>query len=327
VRRRDLLALLSSTAALSPLLGRAQQKPMPVIGWLSPGSASARPTRLSFLDGLAETGYVEGTNVTIEYRWAEGQYNRLPGLAADLVRRRVALIITAGATPTALAAKEATETIPIVFVLGSDPVQFGLVRSLARPGGNLTGVTVIDIELIGKAFELLHELIPNAKRVGVLVNPNNLLIDAQTKASRIAAHDLDVDLLILNASNQSEIDLAFTALLEQRAGGLLVTGEPFFFGLVRDQLIALAARHAIPTIYMYRLFPAAGGLMSYGTSLADGYRIAGIYAGRILRGERPENLPVQQSTRVELTVNLKTAKQLGLSVPQSILARADEVIE
>jgi len=257
MNRRELLSMIGG-ASLLPIAASAQQKVMPVIGWLSPGSLeTARPSRLSFLDGLAETNYVEGTNVTIEYRWAEDQYNRLPGLAAELARRRVALIITAGATPTALAAKAATETIPIVFVLGSDPVKFGLVRSLARPGSNLTGVTIIDVELIGKAFELLLELTPSAKTVGVLVNPNNLLIDAQIKASRIAAHNLDVDLLILNASNQSDIELAFTTLLEQRAGALLVTGEPFFFGPARDRLIELAARHAIPTVYMYRLFPAA----------------------------------------------------------------------
>jgi len=239
----------------------------------------------------------------------------------------VAVIVTGGATPTALAAKAATETIPIVFVLGSDPVQFGLVKSLARPGGNVTGVTVLDVELIPKAFELLHELAPAATTIALLVNPNNPLIETQRRGSQIAAHNLGVHLLVLNASSQSEIDAAFITLVEQRADALLVTGEPLFFGTVRDQLIALAARHAVPTIYQFRQLTEAGGLMSYGTSLADAQRISGVYAGRILRGERPADLPVQQSTKVELVVNLKTAHALGLTIPPSILARADEVIE
>ena len=244
-----------------------------------------------------------------------------------MVDRQVAVIVTGGATPTALAAKAATGTIPIVFVLGSDPVQFGLVQSLARPGGNVTGVTVLDVELVPKAFELLHELVPAAATIAVLVNPNNLLVEAQARGSQIAAHNLGVDLLVLNASSQSEIDAAFTTLVEQRADALLVTGEPLFFGTARDQLIALAARHAVPTIYQFRQLTVAGGLMSYGTSLADAQRISGVYAGRILRGERPADLPVQQSTKVELVINLKTAQALGLTVPPSILARADEVIE
>ena len=244
-----------------------------------------------------------------------------------MVDRQVAVIVTGGATPTALAAKAATGTIPIVFVLGSDPVQFGLVQSLARPGGNVMGVTVLDVELVPKTFELLHELVPAAATIAVLVNPNNLLVEAQARGSQIAAHNLGVDLLVLNASSQSEIDAAFTTLVEQRADALLVTGEPLFFGTARDQLIALAARHAVPTIYQFRQLTEAGGLISYGTSLADAQRISGVYAGRILRGERPADLPVQQSTKVELVVNLKTAEALGLSVPPTILALADEVIE
>jgi putative ABC transport system substrate-binding protein len=327
MKRRDLL-ILGGAAVASPLAAHAQQKAMPVVGFLSPGVLkSAGAFRAAFLDGLAETGYVEGRNVAIEYRWAEGQYDQLPRLAGELVRREVSVIITAGATPTALAAKAATETIPIVFVLGSDPVQFGLVKSLARPGGNVTGVTVLDVELIAKAFELLHELVPAATTIGVLVNPNNLLFEAQTRASQMAARNLGVHLLVLNASSQSEIETAFTTLAEERAGALLVSGEPLFFGLARDQLIALTARHAVPTVYQYRLFPAIGGLMSYGTSLGDAARLGGVYSGRILKGEKPADLPVQQSTKIELVINLKTAKALGLTVPQSMLARADEVIE
>ena len=226
-----------------------------------------------------------------------------------------------------LAAKSATETIPIVFVLGSNPVQFGLVKSLARPGGNVTGVTVLDVELIPKGFELLHELMPAATTIGVLVNPNNLLIEAQKREAQIAARNLGVRLLILNAGSQSEIETAFTALVDQRASVLLVTGEPLFLGTAKQQLIGLAARHAVPTVYQYPQFTADGGLMGYGTSLADAYRISGSYVGRILMGAKPADLPVQLSTKVELAVNLKTARALGLTVPPSILARADELIE
>jgi putative ABC transport system substrate-binding protein len=325
MRRREFITLLGSATAW-PLTARAQQPAIPVVGYLSPGTlVSANPFRAAFLDGLMETGYVEGRNVAIEYLWAEGQYDRLLSLAGELVRRQVSVIVTAGATPTALAAKAATETIPIVFVLGSDPVQFGLVKSLARPGGNVTGVTVLDVDLIAKAFEMLHELVPAATTIGVLVNPNNLTVEAQKRGSQIAARNLGVHLLVLNASSQSEIDAAFTTLVEQRVGALLVTGEPFFNGAARDQLITLAALHAVPTVYQNLTAP--DGLMSYGTSLADAYRLSGVYTGRILRGEKPGDLPVQQSTRVELAINLKTAKALGLTVPTSILVRADKVIE
>jgi putative ABC transport system substrate-binding protein len=325
MRRREFITLLGSATAW-PLTARAQQPAIPVVGYLSLGTlVSANPFRAAFLDGLMETGYVEGRNVAIEYLWAEGQYDRLLSLAGELVRRQVSVIVTAGATPTALAAKAATETIPIVFVLGSDPVQFGLVKSLARPGGNVTGVTVLDVDLIAKAFEMLHELVPAATTIGVLVNPNNLTVEAQKRGSQIAAHNLGVHLLVLNASSQSEIDAAFTTLVEQRVGALLVTGEPFFNGAARDQLITLAALHAVPTVYQNLTAP--DGLMSYGTSLADAYRLSGVYTGRILRGEKPGDLPVQQSTRVELAINLKTAKALGLTVPTSILVRADKVIE
>jgi putative ABC transport system substrate-binding protein len=325
MRRREVMLLIGgATIAARPL--RAQQSAIPLVGYLGPGAPEpGRPLRAAFFDGLAETGYVDGRNVAIEYRFAEGQYDRLPRLAGELVRSQVAIVVT-NSTPAALAAKAATETIPIVFVLGSDPVQVGLVKSLARPGGNVTGVTVLDGELIAKAFELLHELVPAATTIGVLVNPNNLLIEAQTRESQIAARALGVHLLVLNASSQSEIETAFTKLVEQRAGALLVSGEAFFV-TARDQLVALAARHAVPTLYQFREVTAAGGLMSYGTSLADAHRLVGVYSGRILRGEKPADLPVQQSTRVELVINLKTAEALGLTVPPSILARADEVIE
>jgi putative tryptophan/tyrosine transport system substrate-binding protein len=327
MHRRRFIALLGGAIAL-PCVAAAQHKAMPVIGYLNPTSPGvAAPATAAFRQGLSEAGYVEGRNVAIEYRWADGKYDRLPSLAGELVSRQVAVIVTGGATPTALAAKAATGTIPIVFVLGSDPVQFDLVKSLARPGGNVTGVTVLDVELIPKAFELLHELVPTAATIAVLVNPNNLLVETQTGGSQIAAHNLGVHLLVLNASSQSEIDTAFTTLVEQRAGALLVTGEPLFFGTARDQLIALAARHAVPTIYQFRQLAEAGGLMSYGTSLADAQRISGVYAGRILRGERPADLPVQQSTKVELVINLKTTHALGLTAPPSVLARADEVME
>jgi len=324
---REFLLVLGAAILVTHALC-AEQPALPLVGYLGPGAPeSGRSARDAFLDGLAETGYVEGRNVAIEYRWAEGKYDRLPGLARELVSRQVAVIVTGGATPTALAAKAATETIPIVFVLGSDPVQFGLVKSLSRPGGNVTGVTVLDVELLPKAFEMLHELVPAATTIAVLVNPNNMLVEAQTRGSQIAANKLGVHLLVLNASSQSEIDRAFITLVEQRAGALLVTGEPLFFGAARDQIIALAARHAVPTIYQFRQLMAAGGLISYGTSLADAQRISGVYAGRILRGEKPADLPVQQSTKVELAINLKTADALGLTVPPSLLARADEVTE
>jgi len=327
MERRTFIVMILGTAGW-PFALRAQQKAMPMVGYLSPGSPGvAAPATAAFRQGLSEAGYVEGRNVAIEYRWAEGKYDRLPRLAGELVSRQVSVIVTAGGTPTALAAKAATETIPIVFALGSDPVQFGLVKSLARPGGNATGVTVLDVELVPKAFELLHELVPAAATFAVLVNPNNLLVEAQKRGSETAARNLGAQLPILNASSQSEIETAFTTLVEQRAGALLVTGEPLFFGTARHQLIALAARHAVPTIYQFRQLTEAGGLMSYGTSLADAQRISGVYAGRILRGERPADLPVQQSTKVELVINLKTAHALGLTVPPSILARADEVIE
>ena len=326
MRRREVIALLGSTAAW-PLAVRAQQL-RPVIGFLIPTSSDMQSDRLRGLrQGLKETGFVEGENLAVEYRWAEGQYDRLPALAAELVSHPVAVIATVGGTPTALAAKSATATIPIVFVLGSDPVQIGLVKSLARPGGNVTGVTVRDVELIAKGFELLHELIPGATTIGVLVNPKNVLVDAQTRVAQIAARNLGVHLLMVNASSQSEIETAFTTLVDQQASALLVSGDTLFHGTADKQLSGLAARHAVPTLCQYPQFTAAGGLMGYGPSLADAFRIGGEYVGRILKGEKPADLPVQQTTKIELAINLKTAKTLGITIPPTLLARADEVIE
>jgi putative tryptophan/tyrosine transport system substrate-binding protein len=324
--RREFIALLCCTAAW-PLGVRAQQ-PRPVIGFLVP--ASSDDLRLAHLralrEGLKESGFVEGENLTIEYRWAEGQYDRLPTLATELVSRPVAVIVTVGGTPTALAAKSATATIPIVFIVGSDPVQVGLVDSLARPGGNMTGVTLLDVQLIAKGFELLHELVPAATRIGVLVNPTNLLVGAQTRVAQIAARNLGVNLLMMNASSESEIETAFTTLVDQQGSALLVTGDPLFNGTA-DKHLSLAARHAVPTVCQFPQFAAAGGLMGYGASLADAYRLGGGYVGRILKGAKPADLPVQQASKIQLAINLKTARALGLSVPPSLLARADEVIE
>jgi len=324
--RREFIALLGSMAAW-PLAVRAQQL-RPVIGFLIPTPSDMQSDRLRALrEGLRDAGFVEGENLAIEYRWAEGQYDRLPVLAAELVSHPVTVIVTVGGTPTALAAKSATETIPIVFVVGSDPVQIGLVKSLARPSGNATGVTVLDVELIAKGFELLHELIPGVTRIGVLVNPKNLLVEVQTRVAQVAARNLGVHLQMVNASSQSEIETAFIALVDQQASALLVTSDTLFHGTVDKQLSGLAARHAVPTVCQYPQFTAAGGLMGYGASLADAFRIGGGYVGRILKGAKPADLPVQQASKIQLAINLKTARALGLSVPPSLLARADEVIE
>ena len=327
IRRREFIVALGG-AAVWPLTARAQQGAIPVVGWL--GSTSPARTAdilLAFRRGLNEVGYNEGQNVAIEFRWAEDQYNRLPGLVADLVGRQVAVITGVGSTAAALAAKAATETIPVVFVVGTDPVQAGLVASLNRPGGNLTGASILSIDVVQKRLELLHELAPAARTVALLVNPTNSYAMPETSESQAAARTLGLRLHLLNASNEIEIDRAFAALVEQRAGALLVGSDPVFQISLRDQLVALAARHRVPAIYGYRESAAAGGLMSYGTSISDAWRVAGIYTVRILNGEKPADLPVQQSTRVELVINLKTAKALGLDVPPSLLARADEAIE
>jgi len=325
VKRRELLLLFGGAMAASHTL-RAQQKAMPEIGWLSAGSPGSFAPRLAaFRQGLSETGYVEGQNVAIEYRWAEGRFDRLPELAADLVGRKVDVIATSGGDFTAFAAKNATSSIPIVFLAASDPVEEGLVASLARPAGNLTGMTFIGVELWGKRVELISELVPETKALAALMNPKFLGAERNIKAVEEAARAKGLQLRILGAATESEIDAAFTVLAELQARALLV-GAPTFLGQ-REQIAALAARYAIPTIYDWREYVAAGGLISYGTSLNDTYRNLGTYVGKILKGAKPADLPVQQPTRFELVVNLETAKALGLTIPPSILARADEVIE
>jgi putative tryptophan/tyrosine transport system substrate-binding protein len=325
VKRRELMLLLGG-AMTAPHALRAQQKAMPVIGFL--GSSSPDPYApfvAAFHQGLSETGYVEGENATIEYRWAEGRYDRLPALAADLVGRKVDLIATSGGPPSARAAKNATSKIPIVFVVG-DPVEDGLVTSLARPGGNLTGLSLLVVELTPKLLELLSDLVPRARVIVLLVNPNNSNAARIIRDVREAARAKAVQLHILRAGTDSEIEAAFATLVQLQVGALVVGADPFFYSL-RDQLLALAAHHAVPAIYDLREFAAAGGLISYRPSLAAAYRQAGIYAGRILKGAKPADLPVQQPTTFELVVNLKTATSLGLTIPPAILARADEVIE
>jgi putative ABC transport system substrate-binding protein len=326
MRRRDFITRLGSAAFAWPLAARAQQKAMPVIGFLSGASAGPyAPFVAAVHEGLSESGYVEGQNLTIEYRWAEGHYDRLPALAADLVGRNVDAILVGGDEP-ARAAKSATSTIPIVFGIGADPVAAGFVASLARPGANLTGVTIIVAELTPKRFELLSELVPEARVIALLVNPNNANAGHNVQDAQDAARTKGVRLPILNAGTEGEIDVAFAALAQLRAGALLVGADPFFFGR-REQIVALAARYAIPAINFEREFTVSGGLISYGTSLASVYRQIGIYAGKVLKGAKPADLPVQQPTKFELVINLKTAKVLGLTVPQTLLARADEVIE
>jgi putative ABC transport system substrate-binding protein len=326
MRRRDLLALLGGAAALRPLAVRAQQKAMPVIGFLGISNAALYASRITaFRSGLDETGYVEGQNLAIEYRWAEGHYDRLPALAADLVARKVEVIAATGGDAAARAAKAATSTIPIVFTGGADPVGEGLVASLARPGGNLTGISIMSRELTPKRLELLSELVPQARVIALLVNSSSAA-GWITPDMEEAARTKGVQLPIVTAGSESEIDAVFASLVQLQAGGLIVASDPFFSSR-RDQLAALAARHAVPAIYGFRDFAEAGGLISYGTSRAGVYHQLGIYAGKILKGAKPADLPVQQPTAFELVINLKTAKALGLTVPQSLLARADEVIE
>jgi putative tryptophan/tyrosine transport system substrate-binding protein len=325
VRRREFITLLGVTVAW-PLAARAQQPAMPVIGVLStraPGQDPHIPAAL--LEGLKEAGFVEGRNVAIEYRWAAGQYDRLPELAADLVRRQVAVIVTMG-TPAAPAAKAATATIPVVFGIGDDPVQLGLAASLNRPGGNLTGVTTFAAELGPKRLELLHELLPTATILALLVNPTNANAENLSRDVEAAARTRGLQLLVLHAGSERDFDTAFATLLQRRAGGLVIGTDPFFNSR-SEQLAALALRHAVPTIHQFRDFVAAGGLISYGGSLTVTYRLVGAYTGRILSGEKPADLPVQQATKIGLILNLKTAKTFGLTVPLPLLARADEVIE
>jgi len=325
MRRRELLLLLGGMMT-APRAPRAQQKAMPVIGFLHFGSPGPyAPYVAGFQRGLIETGYVEGQNAAIEYRWTEGQYDRLPALAADLVGHKVDVIV-AVSSPSALAAKSATSMIPIVFAGVSDPVGIGLVASLARPGGNVTGFSLFNVELTPKRLELVSELAPQAGVIALLVNPNNPQIDSVMRDVQEAASAKRVQLPILKANTDGEIDAAFATLVELQAGALVVQSDPFF-GSRREQLVALASRYAVPAIYAFREFAASGGLISYGPSLTYALRQVGIYAAKILNGEKPADLPVQQPTTFELVVNLKAAKALGLTVPPSILARADEVIE
>jgi len=335
MRRREFITLVGGSVAAGALAARAQQSTMPVIGFLNSASPSEWAHLVAaFKKGLNEAGYSEGQNVAIEYRWAEGQYDRLPVLATELVRRPVAVLVATGGSISALAAKTATATIPIVFNSGTDPVKLGLVASLDRPGGNATGVSVLTTELGRKRLELLRELVPNAKVIAVLLNPSYLTHPAGVPSGAvIQARDVEAvaravgqQVLLLNANHERDIDAAFATLVEQRVGALLVGSDPFFFGR-RNQLAALAARHVIPAIYEWREFAEAGGLMSYGPSVADAYRLVGVYTGKILKGAKPADLPVQQPTKVELVINLKTAKALGLTIPPTLLTRADELIE
>jgi putative tryptophan/tyrosine transport system substrate-binding protein len=329
MRRREFIAGLGGTAVWStwPLATRAQQPALPVIGWLSNESREVEDFRvIPFRRGLKDFGHIEGQNVAIEYRWADGKYDRLPALAADLVRRQVNVIVVAG-LPPALAARAATATIPIVFQFAGDPVELGIVASLNRPGGNLTGVTSLNVEVAPKQIELVHEVVPMATVIALLVNPANQLQSERTmRDAQVAARTLGLRLHVLHASTERDFDTVFATLDQLRAGALVIAPDPLFAGW-REQLGALTLRHAVPAISQYRDFAAAGGLMSYGTDIPNLYRQVGIYTSRILKGEKPSELPVQQAVKVELVINLKTAKALGLPFPLTLLGRADEVIE
>jgi putative tryptophan/tyrosine transport system substrate-binding protein len=326
MNRRAFITLLGGAAAAWPLAARAQ-KPLAVIGLLhsaTPGSYA--PMTAAFRKSLDEAGYSEGQNLTIEYRWAEGQLDRLPELAADLVRRQVSVIFTGGGSDPSLAAKAATSKIPIVFANGTDPVEAGLVASLNRPGGNVTGITFLNNTLGPKEVEAMHELVPKAAVIAVLLNPKLSTAASQLKDVEMAARALGLQVQVLHASMEQDLDMVFASLLQLRVGGLAIGADAFFFSR-RDQLVGLATRYSVPTVYPWREAVTAGGLVSYGTSITDAYRLAGIYTGRILKGDKPAELPVQRSTKTELVINLKTAKALGLEVPPTLLARADEVIE
>ena len=321
MKRREFITLLGGAAIIWPLVARAQQLALPMVGFINPASPQSYARPLSaFLKGLGETGYVDGHNVAIEYRWAEGRNDRLPAMVADLVHRQVA-VIAATSTSAALAAKAANTTIPIVFEMGDDPVRLGLVASLNQPGGNVTGVTQTNVEVAPKRLQLLHEVIPPARVMVLLVNPADpALAEMTTKEVQAAARTLGLELHVLNASTERDFDAVFAKLIQLRAGG------PFLISR-SEQLAALAARHAVPTIFQYREFAVAGGLLSYGSDITDSYRLAGVYTGRILKGDKPADLPVQQATKVEMIINLKTAKALGINVPNTLIGRADEVIE
>jgi len=325
MRRRGFIALLAGTAAW-PLAVRAAQLALPVVGFLDPTSLDKyAPFVEAFRKGLHEIGLTEGHNLTIEYRWAEGQYARLPELAAELVQRKVAVIVATGITATR-AAKAATSTIPIVFNTGGDPIKFGVVTSFSKPGQNVTGVASLGKILVAKQLEVLNEVVPRADTIAFLVNPNNAVASLDTSDVRAAGDTLGKKLIVVEAGTKGELDKAFITIVEQHGRALVVQTDPFFLGQL-DQIVALAARYAVPAIYYLRDYPAAGGLMSYGTSLSDALRLVGNYTGRILKGEKPGDLPVQQSVKTEFVINLKTARALGLTIPVGLLNAADEVIE
>ena len=328
IGRRELLAAFGGAAAAWPLAARAQQPAMRVLGFMSSRSPSESASEVAaFRRGLAEAGFVEGQNLVIAFRWAEGRYDRLPALAADLVELRVAVLFAAGGPPSALAAKAATSTIPIVFSAASDPVSLGLVASINRPGGNVTGMSILSAEHPTKSAQLLKEVVPAATMIAYLVNPSaGRITEFYSNVAVTAASALGIQVHVLNASTEHDLDEAFASLVKLGVGGVVVQGEPFFFSQ-RDRIVALSARHAVAATYNFREYVLAGGLMSYGASLPDSYRRAGVYVGRILKGENPGDLPVMQATKFELVINLKTAKTLGLQIPDKLLALADEVIE
>ena len=325
MRRREFITLLGGAAVAWPLAARAQQPTMPVVGFLNSASADGYgPMAAAFRQGLKETGYIEGQNVTIEYRWAEHQLDRVPALAADLVRRHVALIVTNG--PTAGPAKMATKTIPIVFVTGVDPITGGLVDSLSRPTGNATGLSLFSTELGTKRLELMREIVPSVSNFAVLLNPGSPRVEAETTSIKKEAGALERRVLLVTARSEPELQVAFIKMVQEGAGALLISSDPFFTSHM-DRLAALAAKHRLPASYSWREFATAGGLISYGTSVREVWRQSGVYAGRILKGAKPSELPVLQPSQFELVINLKTAKALGLEIPPMVLARADEVIE
>jgi putative tryptophan/tyrosine transport system substrate-binding protein len=325
VKRREFVTLLGGAGVAWPLAAQAQQPTVPAIGWLAAEVGAENFHVVPLRQALKEAGYIEGQNLAIEYRWAEGHYDRLPELAADLARRQVAVIVTNG-NAAALAAKAATSTVPILFQVASDPVQLGLVASLNRPGGKITGMTSLNLEVGPKKLELMHDLVPNVGVIGMLVNPNNPEAEVQSRDAQAAARKLGLELHIVHAGTERDFDAVFTTLVKLPAGALVI-GFDTFFTFQSGRLGALTLRHMVPAISPYREFAAAGGLMSYGTHIPNMYRQVGVYAGRILKGEKPADLPVQQVTKVELIINLKTAKALGLTIPLSLLGRADEVIE